>query len=135
MWVLAPPLSPTSKHRSFVRVPVLRPLQPQGTGQQSVQHSGLPTQTDCCSFVVQYLCNGLEDDIADRHREMGASGDTELGRMVNASGKMVLLHKLLPKLRSEGRKVGTPVNPQSWVAGDAVAAFPMLKNAKPVIRA
>ena len=25
--------------------------------------------------------------------------------MVNASGKMVLLHKLLPKLRSEGRKV------------------------------
>lgn len=56
---------------------------------------------------AQYLCNGLEDDIADRHREMGGAGNSELERMVNASGKMVLLHKLLPKLRAENRKVGS----------------------------
>ncbi len=29
----------------------------------------------------------------------------EIDRIVNASGKMVLLNKLLPKLRSEGHKV------------------------------
>lgn len=30
---------------------------------------------------------------------------TELDSLINASGKMVLLFKLLPKLRSEGKKV------------------------------
>ncbi len=52
---------------------------------------------------MQYLCNGLEDDISDRCREMG-SAESELSRMINASGKMVLLHKLLPKLKAENRK-------------------------------
>ena len=33
-------------------------------------------------------------------------GGGELDHLVHASGKMVLLHKLLPKLRREGHKVG-----------------------------
>ena len=41
---------------------------------------------------------------------MGAT-DSELTRMINASGKMVLLHKLLPKLRAENRKVPNPLPP------------------------
>ena len=55
-------------------------------------------------YGVQYLCNSLEDNIADRHREAGAAS-SELERMVQSSGKMVLLHKLLPKLKAEGHKV------------------------------
>ena len=55
--------------------------------------------------VAQYLCNGLEDDIADRCRDLKSGENSELSRMINASGKMVLLHKLLPKLRAENRKV------------------------------
>jgi hypothetical protein len=55
----------------------------------------------CCH---PYLCNGLEDDIFSRGH---ARGDVagELDRMVAASGKMVLLGKLLPKLHAEGHKV------------------------------
>lgn len=36
---------------------------------------------------------------------MGDAKGSELELMVDASGKMVLLHKLLPKLKAEGRKV------------------------------
>ena len=33
------------------------------------------------------------------------AAQSELEMLVQASGKMVLLHKLLPKLRAEGHKV------------------------------
>ncbi|KAK9815748.1 hypothetical protein WJX72_008847 [[Myrmecia] bisecta] len=56
----------------------------------------------CCH---PYLCNGLEDDIALRRQAAGESGMSELDLLVQASGKMVLLHKLLPKLKAEGHKV------------------------------
>lgn len=59
----------------------------------------------CLVWCVQYLCDGLEDDIWGRQRDMGQAAGSELEQMIAASGKMVLLHKLLPKLRSEGRKV------------------------------
>ncbi|KAL4423047.1 hypothetical protein ABPG77_002081 [Micractinium sp. CCAP 211/92] len=55
----------------------------------------------CCH---SYLCNGLEEDIQRRKLEAGVEAG-ELDQLVAASGKMVLLHKLLPKLKSEGRKV------------------------------
>ena len=57
-------------------------------------------KTDISS--VQYLCNGLEEDMASRRL---GSNMSELDAIIAASGKMVLLFKLLPKLRAEGRKV------------------------------
>ena len=54
---------------------------------------------------LQFLCNGLEEDIQRRKLEAGSEPIPELEQLVQASGKMVLLHKLLPKLRSEGHKV------------------------------
>jgi superfamily II DNA or RNA helicase len=55
----------------------------------------------CCH---PFLCDGLEDDVAARRRAAGLETD-EISNLVQASGKMLLLHKLLPKLRSEGHKV------------------------------
>ena len=57
---------------------------------------------------MQYLCDGLEDNIIERQIGWGQQVDasTELESMISNSGKMVLLAKLLPKLRAEGRKVG-----------------------------
>jgi SNF2 family DNA or RNA helicase len=55
----------------------------------------------CCH---PFLCDGLEDDVAARRRAAGLATD-EISSLVQASGKMLLLHKLLPKLRSEGHKV------------------------------
>ena len=42
--------------------------------------------------------------MAFRRLQAGAK-DSELDSLINASGKMVLLFKLLPKLRNEGKKV------------------------------
>ncbi|KAK9833308.1 hypothetical protein WJX81_005199 [Elliptochloris bilobata] len=51
----------------------------------------------CCH---PFLCEGLEQDVASRKAGMDTA---EL--LTVASGKMLLLHKLLPKLRREGHKV------------------------------
>ena len=59
----------------------------------------------CCH---PFLCRGLEEHIAARaaaSARSGAAPPTELEALVAASGKMVLLNKLLPKLRAEGHKV------------------------------
>lgn len=61
----------------------------------------------------QFLCDGLEEDMAVRWAQAqaaGASGaaNKEVEALTRASGKMLLLHKLLHKLRSEGRQVGLP---------------------------
>ena len=53
--------------------------------------------------MLQFLCNGLEEDMALR-RAMAQSTSDERELMERASGKMVLLAKLLPKLRAEGRR-------------------------------
>ena len=53
--------------------------------------------------LLQFLCNGLEEDMALR-RAMAQSTSDERELMERASGKMVLLAKLLPKLRAEGRR-------------------------------
>lgn len=42
-----------------------------------------------------------------RQAARGAGDAPEIDRIVNASGKMVMIAKLLPKLRSEGHKVCT----------------------------
>ena len=60
--------------------------------------------------MLQYLCNGLEDDLALRRT---GSSVSDLDAMIAASGKMGLLFKLLPKLRAEGKKVGIPVIAQT----------------------
>lgn len=55
----------------------------------------------CCH---PFLCDGLEEDVVARRRAAGLPND-EVAALVGASGKMLLLHKLLPKLRAEGHKV------------------------------
>jgi hypothetical protein len=50
---------------------------------------------------------------------LDASDDLEL--LVRASGKMVLLDKLLPKLRAEGRQVGLPAAARGAGAADPPA--------------
>lgn len=73
----------------------------------------------CCH---PWLCNGLEDDMMMKRQASGTPADT-LDALVHSSGKMLLLHKLLPKLRGEGRKVQPlPVLPSractaSWALG------------------
>ena len=54
--------------------------------------------------MVQFLCRGLEDHVAFEQQRAGQQLP-ELEQLVQASGKMVLLNKLLPKLRAEGHKV------------------------------
>eukprot|EP00878_Enallax_costatus_P046663 GHUV01056913.1.p1 GENE.GHUV01056913.1~~GHUV01056913.1.p1 ORF type:complete len:503 (+),score=214.95 GHUV01056913.1:285-1793(+) len=64
----------------------------------------------CCH---PFLCNGLEQDMLARWAAAKAAGsdgtaegvNSEVDAITRASGKMLLLHKLLPKLRSEGRQV------------------------------
>lgn len=55
----------------------------------------------CCH---PFLCEGIEDDIIARNKKdekiLG-----ELDLLVSSCGKMQLIHKLLPKLRAENRKV------------------------------
>ena len=53
---------------------------------------------------MQFLCNGLEDDFGLKRHAAGDAG-SELDRLIQSSGKMLLLHKLLPKLKAEGHKV------------------------------
>ncbi|KAL0045080.1 hypothetical protein WJX82_007731 [Trebouxia sp. C0006] len=55
----------------------------------------------CCH---PFLCNGLEEDFAVK-RHAGGDAGSELDLLVQSSGKMLLLHKLLPKLKAEGHKV------------------------------
>jgi hypothetical protein len=54
----------------------------------------------------QVLCDGLEEDLRLRRQAAGLDACDDLELLVRSSGKMLLLHKLLPKLRAEGRQVG-----------------------------
>jgi SNF2 family DNA or RNA helicase len=56
----------------------------------------------CCH---PFLCDGVEDDLAERHRKKTGEDMAEVDLLVSSCGKMQLLHKLLPKLRQEKRKV------------------------------
>ena len=84
--------------------------------------SCLPSRPSCItpfaflhSLCLQYLCTGLEDDILRRKLEAATAAEaaggskvaalSEVDQLVQACGKMVLLHKLLPKLKAEGHKV------------------------------
>ncbi len=58
------------------------------------------------TMVLQFLCNGLEEDFAVKRHATGDAA-SELDLLVQSSGKMLLLHKLLPKLKDEGHKVHT----------------------------
>ena len=59
-----------------------------------------------------YMCAGLRDDLEAKWRAKGSAAEGGVatatglaGPLVLASGKMVLLDKLLPRLRAEGRRV------------------------------
>jgi hypothetical protein len=65
----------------------------------SCLHSG--TKSLSC---VQFLCRGLEDHVFYQ-QSMAGQQLSEVQQLVQASGKMVLMDKLLPKLRAEGHKV------------------------------
>ena len=60
----------------------------------------------CCH---PFLCAGLEEHIEERQRAAAKSGSApdETARLLQASGKMVLLAKLLAKLQAEGHKART----------------------------
>lgn len=57
------------------------------------------------SLDLQFLCNGLEEDLNMRLGKLKGRQLTPIEALETASGKLTLLGKLLPKLRSEGRKV------------------------------
>ena len=61
----------------------------------------------CC--IHPYLLNGAEDqiqsDYISRKKEFTDDEDLYFKALVNASGKMVLLDKLLPKLKANGHRV------------------------------
>jgi SNF2 family DNA or RNA helicase len=68
-----------------------------------------PPLTFCPSLpppCSQFLCNGLEEDIALRRSKALSDGFNERDLLERSSGKMVLLGKLLPKLRAEGKRWG-----------------------------
>ena len=56
----------------------------------------------CCNHP--FLIKGAEDKIMNDYKVKGEEVST-LHAMVQASGKMVLIHKLLPKLQAGGHKV------------------------------
>ena len=64
--------------------------------------------------MLQFLCDGLEEDFVFRQGGEQRLRDAGAEEMVRACGKMVLLDKLLPKLRAEGRQVG---GVGSWLGG------------------
>lgn len=57
----------------------------------------------CCH---PFLCDGIEDDYHERKAAAGERHQRDqIESLVQSSGKMLLLHKLLPKLQKEGHKV------------------------------
>jgi hypothetical protein len=54
---------------------------------------------------MQFLCNGLEDDLIMRLTTLHKKKPSELELLESASGKITLMSKLLPKLQREGHKV------------------------------
>lgn len=60
----------------------------------------------CCNHP--FLINGAEEQILNEMRQQNADKNEEelqLLGLVQSSGKMVLIDKLLPKLRADGHKV------------------------------
>ncbi|XP_054164988.1 chromodomain-helicase-DNA-binding protein 7-like isoform X2 [Oppia nitens] len=59
----------------------------------------------CC--IHPFLLNGAEEHIFYEYREQHGKegGDTTLNAIVNASGKLVLIDKLLPRLKENGHRV------------------------------
>lgn len=60
----------------------------------------------CASNSFTFFCAGAEDKILEEAREKNIDDpDIMLNAMVQSSGKMVLMDKLLPRLKSSGHKV------------------------------
>lgn len=58
----------------------------------------------CC--IHPYLLNGAEDQIQyDYRNSHGEDQDAYYKALIASSGKMVLIDKLLPKLKSNGHRV------------------------------
>lgn len=58
----------------------------------------------CC--IHPFLINSAEEQIlAEYKQQHGESGESQLKCMVQASGKLVLIDKLLPRLRADGHRV------------------------------
>jgi SNF2 family DNA or RNA helicase len=54
---------------------------------------------------VQFLCNGIEDDMIMRLKAVNGKAPSRPEALEAASGKLLLVRKLLTKLRSEKRRV------------------------------
>lgn len=57
------------------------------------------------SKSVQFLCNGIEDDMIMRLKAVHGREPSRPEALEAASGKLLLVRKLLTKLRSEKRRV------------------------------
>lgn len=77
-------------------------------------------------MVLQFLCNGFEDDAVARHMELSSSPLDELDMLVNGSGKMYVMNQLLEKLKREGHKV--LIFSQFKIMLDILEDFLRLKN-------
>lgn len=57
----------------------------------------------CCNHP--FLINGAEEKIMSEYIQAVQAHDRHMNAMIEASGKLVLIHKLLPKLKIGGHKV------------------------------
>ncbi|RWS09516.1 Kismet-like protein [Dinothrombium tinctorium] len=58
----------------------------------------------CC--IHPFLINGAEEQVMHEYKQQhGDSPEAQLQAMIQASGKLVLIDKLLPRLRSDGHRV------------------------------
>ena len=55
--------------------------------------------------MLQFLCNGIEDDMVMRLKAVNKKAPTRPEALEAASGKLLLVRKLLTKLRGEKRRV------------------------------
>jgi hypothetical protein len=66
-----------------------------------------PWRSVWCESAVglQFLCNGIEDDMIMRLKAVNGKAPSRPEALEAASGKLLLVRKLLTKLRSEKRRV------------------------------
>ncbi|RWS29488.1 chromodomain-helicase-DNA-binding protein 8-like protein, partial [Leptotrombidium deliense] len=58
----------------------------------------------CC--IHPFLINGAEEQVMHEYKQQHSeSNETQLQAMIQASGKLVLIDKLLPRLRTDGHRV------------------------------
>ena len=60
--------------------------------------------SDFCRYLITGAEEGIVSEYQEQHKEKPMD-ELNLSAMIHASGKLVLIDKLLPKLRAGGHKV------------------------------